>query len=351
GVPSPGVIVALGNGVAAPSQVSAPGVVTSAGGGQTGGGQTGGGTAGGGTGGGAGGTNAGAGTSGTGTAVSLQSSNYTASYLTNVNGAAKLVTPANAGDKQQATFRQVAGLAGQGVSFQASTNAGQYLRHQNFQIFQQANDGGDIFKRGATFLPRTGLAGTCGCNTGPCTSYESIDWPGYYLRHANFTFYIAKPDGSDLFKQDASFCPANGLTATTSVLKASHSGLCLSIASGDGSDGGIVSQQACTGVPEQTWTATPGNGGIAYVNKASGKCLDLSLLKPPAAPGTPITQWTCNGGTNQAWTLRPQNAGNALVSVNNGGLCVDVWNASTQPGAVTAAWTCHGGANQTFLSQ
>ncbi len=77
----------------------------------------------------------------------------------------------------------------------------------------------------------------------------------------------------------------------------------------------------------------------------------MSLLKPPAAPGTPITQWTCNGGTNQAWTLRSQNGGNALVSVNDGGLCVDIWNGSTQPGAVTAAWTCHGGANQTFLSQ
>ncbi len=254
GVPSPGVIVALGNGVAAPSQVAAPAVVTAAGGGQNGGGT--GGSAGGGTGGSTG-TGAGAGTTGTGAPVSLQASNYTGSYLTNVNGAAKLVTPASAGDKQQATFRQVPGLAGSGVSFQASTNASQYLRHQNFQIFQQANDGGDVFKRGATFLPRAGLAGTCGCNTGPCTSYESIDWPGYYLRHANFTFYIAKSDGSDLFKQDASFCPANGLTATTSVLKAANSGLCLSIASGDTSDGGAVTQQTCTGVPEQTWTPTP----------------------------------------------------------------------------------------------
>ncbi len=60
---------------------------------------------------------------------------------------AKLVIPANATDRQQASFRQVPGLAGSGVSFQASTDAGQYLRHQNFQIWQQANDGGDIFKR------------------------------------------------------------------------------------------------------------------------------------------------------------------------------------------------------------
>ncbi|AWN53307.1 AbfB domain-containing protein [Methylobacterium sp. 17Sr1-1] len=352
GVPSPGVIIALGAGVAAPSQVSAPAATAGTAGGQTGGGT--GGTAGsGGTGGGTGtGGTGGTGTSvATGAAVSLQASNYTTSYLTNVGGTARLVVPANASDRQQATFRLVPGLAGQGVSFQASGNASQYLRHQNFQIFQQANDGGDVFKKGSTFLPRAGLAGTCGCNTGTCTSYESVDWPGYYLRHQNFAFYIAKFDGGPSFNQDASFCPAPGLTPTGWVLKAAHSGLCLSIAGGDTSDGGAVTQQACNGSAEQTWTGTAGNGGIAYVNKASGKCLDVNLSKPPAASGTPINQWTCNGGTNQAWTSRGQTGGNALVSVNNTNLCLDVLNVSTQAGAATAVWTCNGGANQTFSSQ
>ncbi|WP_053220814.1 AbfB domain-containing protein [Methylobacterium indicum] len=226
GVPSPGVIVALGAGVAAPSQVAAPAVAaTGTGtGSQAGGGGSG---TGGGTGGGGTGAGGGTGTSvASGAAVSLQASNYTTSYLTNVGGTARLMTPATASDRQQATFRQVPGLAGQGVSFQSSTAAGQYLRHQNFQIYQQANDGGDIFKRGATFTPRAGLAGTCGCTTGTCTSYESIDWPGYYLRHQNFNFYIAQPDGGDLFKQDASFCPAppaDGSAASTPVsLQASN---------------------------------------------------------------------------------------------------------------------------------
>jgi hypothetical protein len=347
GVPSPGVIIALGAGVAAPSQVAAPAVPAGTGG-QTGGGT--GGTAGGNSGGGTGGTGGGTGTTvATGAAVSLQASNYTTSYLTNVGGTARLVVPANASDRQQATFRLVPGLAGQGVSFQASTNAGQYLRHQNFQIFQQANDGGDLFKKGSTFVPRAGLAGTCGCNTGACTSYESIDWPGYYLRHQNFGFYIAKPDGGPTYNQDASFCPAPGLTPTGSVLKAAHSGMCLSIASGDARDGGAVTQQACNGSAEQTWTGTPSNGGLAYVNKASGKCLDMSLATVPA-PGTPVYQWACHGGNNQAWTSKAQGTGNALVSVN-ANLCLDVWGASTQAGAATAVWTCHGGANQTFLSQ
>ncbi len=147
----------------------------------------------------------------TGTLRSLQSSNFPATYVANVGGAARLITPASASDRQQSTFRQVAGLAGQGVSFMSSTASNQYLRHQNFQIWQQTSDGGDIFKRGATFNQRAALSGTCGCNSGTCASYESIDWPGYYLRHQNFTLYLAKPDGGDLFKQDASFCAAPGL--------------------------------------------------------------------------------------------------------------------------------------------
>ncbi|MGX7704439.1 AbfB domain-containing protein [Methylobacterium sp. Gmos1] len=345
GVPSPGVIIALGAGVAAPSQVAAPAIPAGTGG-QAGTGTGTGGTAGGGTGGATGG---GTGTTvATGTVVSLQASNYTTSYLTNVGGTARLIVPANASDRQQATFRLVPGLAGQGVSFQASTNASQYLRHQNFQIFQQGNDGGDVFRRGATFIPRAPLAGTCGCS-GTCTSYESIDWPGYYLRHQNFSFYIAQPDGGATYNQDASFCPASGLTPTGSVLKAAHSGMCLSTTPGDARDGGAVTQQACNGSAEQTWTSTPSNGGLAYVNKASGKCLDMSLVAAPA-PGTQVYQWTCHGGNNQAWTSRPQGAGNALVSVN-ANLCLDVWGASTQAGAATAVWTCHGGGNQTFLSQ
>jgi hypothetical protein len=122
--------------------------------------------------------------------VSLQASNYAQSYLTNVNGVARLVTPANDGDRQQSTFRIVAGLAATGVSIQSSTSANQYLRHQNFQIFQQNGDGGDPFKKDATFTQRTALAGTCGCNTGTCASYEAVNWPGYYVRYRNFGFYF-----------------------------------------------------------------------------------------------------------------------------------------------------------------
>jgi len=133
------------------------------------------------------------------------------------------------------------------------------------------------------------------------------------------------------------------------ALRAGQSGMCLAVPAGNGADGAPVTQQACTGAPEQTWQMRAGNGGRTYVNAASGKCLDMSLAANPA-PGSQVFQWTCNGGTNQAWNARGQGAGNALVSAYNANYCLDVTGGSTAAGAGAIVWPCHGGANQTFSS-
>jgi len=36
-------------------------------------------------------------------------------------------------------------------------------------------------------------------------SFESINYPNHFIRHKNFILYIDPSDGSDLFKQDATF--------------------------------------------------------------------------------------------------------------------------------------------------
>ena len=36
-------------------------------------------------------------------------------------------------------------------------------------------------------------------------AYESSNYPGYFIRHQNYRLKIDKDDGSDLFKKDASF--------------------------------------------------------------------------------------------------------------------------------------------------
>ncbi len=135
--------------------------------------------------------------------------------------------------------------------------------------------------------------------------------------------------------------------ATASVLKASHSGLCLSVPAGNNADRAAVTQQTCTGANEQLWRATSTNSGTAYVNVASGKCLDLTLDRQPVYAGAQVYQFACHGGSNQAWTARAQGSGNALIS-NYNNLCVGVYGASTQAGAGTVGWTCTGVPDQTY---
>ncbi|HYH04958.1 MAG TPA: AbfB domain-containing protein, partial [Bacillota bacterium] len=42
-------------------------------------------------------------------------------------------------------------------------------------------------------------------------SFQSVSWPGYYLRHKNYDFVLEKHDGSDTFKADATFKQVSGL--------------------------------------------------------------------------------------------------------------------------------------------
>lgn len=69
-----------------------------------------------------------------------------------------------------------------------------------------------------------------------------------------------------------------------------------------------------------------------------GKCLDL----PNAGTGTRVQIWDCHGGTNQQWNINS----NGTISSVQGGLCLDVNNASTTNGSAVIVWSCHTGANQ-----
>ncbi|WBB99820.1 AbfB domain-containing protein [Solwaraspora sp. WMMA2080] len=68
-------------------------------------------------------------------------------------------------------------------------------------------------KADAAFVVRRGLAKSS------CISLESVNFPGYYLRHQNFRFYLHRIDGSALFRADATFCPVAGLTGQHTSLR------------------------------------------------------------------------------------------------------------------------------------
>jgi GH43 family beta-xylosidase len=96
---------------------------------------------------------------------------------------------ANLADSQ---FRVVTGLANSaGVSLESTNFPGYYLRHRNHQIWVEANDGSNLFRQDATFMARAGLA-----DAGKL-SLESVNFPGQYVRHRDGLLYLeAVPDAT-----------------------------------------------------------------------------------------------------------------------------------------------------------
>lgn len=81
-----------------------------------------------------------------------------------------------------------------------------YLRHQNSLARTDVVTAGSdaLLKSDATFVVRRGLAQPT------CYSLESRNYPGRYLRHADFRLRLDASDGSELFRRDATFCAQPG---------------------------------------------------------------------------------------------------------------------------------------------
>jgi alpha-L-arabinofuranosidase B-like protein/concanavalin A-like lectin/glucanase superfamily protein/lamin tail-like protein len=106
---------------------------------------------------------------------------------------APITADSSATDKADATFVEAAGLANPNcVSFESVNKPGYYLRHQNFQFHLQPFDGSTLNATDATFCPAAG-------NSGQGTSFQSVNFPGRYIRHFNLTVYLASdgPPGTN----------------------------------------------------------------------------------------------------------------------------------------------------------
>ena len=112
---------------------------------------------------------------------------------------ASIMAGSSAPDKADATFVEAAGLANAGcVSFESVNKPGSYLRHQNFQLHLQSNDGSALFSQDATFCPATG-------NSGQGTSFQSVNYPGRYIRAFGNFVYLASDGGSNAWDTSASW--------------------------------------------------------------------------------------------------------------------------------------------------
>ena len=139
-----------------------------------------------------------------GSSISLRATTpgYTTRYLahtgTTVN--TQVVTSSSTTAlQQQASWTVVTGLGNSACfSFESTDTPGSYIRHYNFVLLLNANDGTKQFYEDATFCPQAGL-------NGQGSSFRSWSYPTRYFRHYYNVAYAASNGGVQAFDAPASF--------------------------------------------------------------------------------------------------------------------------------------------------
>jgi len=105
---------------------------------------------------------------------------------------------------KDSSFKIVRGLDGKGISFESVNYPGHFLRRnrKNWNLDLNSNDQSSLFKKDASFMVRKALDDKAGA-----VSFESINYPGYYIAHLGFRVFIRKFQNTALYKHDASWSP------------------------------------------------------------------------------------------------------------------------------------------------
>ncbi|KAJ3423537.1 alpha-l-arabinofuranosidase b [Anaeramoeba flamelloides] len=134
--------------------------------------------------------------------ISLQSFNYPRHFIRHRNYMGEITEISSELDKKDSSFKIVEGLFGENtVSFESKNFPGYYLIHSNFRmrIEKLSNEKEpEFFKKDCSFKIVSGLADES------FKSFESINYPGYYIRHKNFHLYLEQ-NTEELFKKDCTF--------------------------------------------------------------------------------------------------------------------------------------------------
>ncbi|MER7178246.1 AbfB domain-containing protein [Streptomyces hyaluromycini] len=128
---------------------------------------------------------------------SVRSVNYPDRYWHVSGGFVKLDAPRGSESRADSTFTVVKGLANSSC-YSFRTSDGKYLRHRNFLLRADGNDGSSLFKQDATFCARTS-------SYSGAVMLESVNYPGRFLRHQNFQLKLVSYQNSDLYRADSAF--------------------------------------------------------------------------------------------------------------------------------------------------
>jgi sucrose-6-phosphate hydrolase SacC (GH32 family) len=127
----------------------------------------------------------------------LQSFNFQDRYVRHTNGDVRIDPNVSPVDDSQ--FRMRTGLAGTGtVSFESVNMPGYFLRHSNYDFQLAYNDGTAQFAADATFNKVAGLADPT------WSSFQSYNYPDRYIRH--YAYYLKlDPITNATARSDATF--------------------------------------------------------------------------------------------------------------------------------------------------
>ncbi|MFF8196092.1 AbfB domain-containing protein [Streptomyces bobili] len=133
---------------------------------------------------------------------SVQAVNYPDRYWRVGDGRVRLEATGGSEFREDATFTMVKGLAGGSChSFRASD--GTYLRHRDFVLRADRDDGSSLFRQDATFCARSAQYGA--------VMLESVNYPGYFLRHQSFQVKLERYQYGGQFAHDSAFRLVEGL--------------------------------------------------------------------------------------------------------------------------------------------
>jgi hypothetical protein len=133
---------------------------------------------------------------------SFQSLNYPDRYMAHQEFLGVLIEVHSDQDKKDSTFKLIEGLADRrAVTFESVNFPGFYLRHRSFRIHLEHSDGTDTFKEDATFWLEAGNANPLEPGA---ASFRSFNYPGRFIRHTNFQLWLQEGDDRQ-FKEDSTF--------------------------------------------------------------------------------------------------------------------------------------------------
>jgi RNA polymerase sigma factor (sigma-70 family) len=141
--------------------------------------------------------------------LSLESVNEPGAFVAHVGDRTSLVpveATSRPDDRRRATFEVVPGLA-DADCYSLRAGDGRYLRHSQWLLRLNVNDGSVLFRQDATFCARAG-------STADSVSLESYNYRGRFLRHIGTALWVDPSDGTAAFRADSSFRTRDPLTGS-----------------------------------------------------------------------------------------------------------------------------------------